>query len=118
MTLESLGEYFDKLLSPFISKLVKNRTCFQHLEFSGSGSISSGQVKLASLLGRTYQGLFLKGFEAKKITDKAISLGPETKYFTECLNDPSLMQVAFLRVSDLDQALEDDDKYQDSCRFI
>jgi len=37
---ETLGEYFDKNVKPFSDKLVKNNACYQHLEFSGCGSIS------------------------------------------------------------------------------
>jgi hypothetical protein len=63
------AEYLDKYVAPFASKLVKNLASYQHLEFSGSGSIGLGVRSLEGILSVTYHGLFLKGFEEKEITD-------------------------------------------------
>jgi hypothetical protein len=88
-----LGEYFDRNVSPFVSKIVKNLACYQHLEFSGCGSIGLASNDLEGILGKTYQGQFLKGFEEKEITDRSISIGLDSKFFIPCLNDPSKIQI-------------------------
>lgn len=88
-----LGEYLDKNLLPFSSKLKKNTSCYQHLEFSGCGSIGLGGASLEGILGTTYQGQFLKGFDQSEITNRAISLGQDSRFFIPCLNDPSKLQV-------------------------
>jgi hypothetical protein len=101
-----LGEYFDKHAFPFIGKLVKNLTCYQHLEFSGCGSIGLGSNNLEQLLGNTYQGQFLKGFEEKEVIDRGISIGLDSKFFVRCLNDPSKIQVRTNNKESLEKSFE------------
>lgn len=92
-THQLLGEYFDKHVEPFASNLQKTTAGYQHLEFSRCASISLGKDDLDHILGRTYQGQFLKGFEAKEVTDRDISVGLDGRFFMPCLNAPSLYQV-------------------------
>lgn len=61
---------------------------------------------LESILGTTYQGQFLKGFEEKEITDKGISIGRDPRFFVQCLNDPSKLQVNANSKEMLDKAFE------------
>lgn len=90
---ELLGEYFDRFAVPFAKQIVKNRACYQHLEFSGCGSIGLSSNNLENILGITYQGQFLKGFEEKEIFDRNITIGLDARFFMQCLNDPSKIQV-------------------------
>lgn len=87
------GDYLDKYVAPFTSKIVKNRTCYQHLEFSGCGAIGIAERSLESIFGTNYQGQFLKGFDAKEITERGISICLDQRFFIPCLNDPSKVQV-------------------------
>ncbi len=103
---QMLAEYFDKFVAPFASSVVKNTACYQHLEFSGCGAISLGARNLESILGVTYQGQFLKGFEEKTVTDKGVSIGLDPKFFIPCLNDPSKLQVNANSKEMLDKAFE------------
>lgn len=103
---QMFAKYLDEHIAPFASKLVKNIACYQHLEFSGSGAIGLGKISLESILGKTYQGLFLKGFEEKEITDKGISIGLDQRFFMPCLNDSSKLQVCAINKELLDKALE------------
>jgi hypothetical protein len=88
-----LGKYLDNHVHPFVSKLVKNLTCYRHLEFSGCGSVGIGSGGLEDIFGITYQGLFLKGFVEKEVTDRNISIGLDSRFFMQCLNDPSKLQI-------------------------
>lgn len=90
---QMFGEYLDEHVSPFAPKVVKNMACYQHLEFTGCGATGLGERSLESILGSTYQGQFLKGFEAKEITDRGITIGADPRFFIPCLNDPSKLQV-------------------------
>jgi hypothetical protein len=101
------ADYLDTHVAPFASKLVKNMACYQHLAFSGSGAIGLGQRSLESILGTTYQGQFLKGFEEKEIIDRSISIGLDQRFFMPCLNDPSKLQVRANSKELLDTALEE-----------
>lgn len=105
---QMLGEYLDKYVAPFVSKVVKNIACYQHLEFSGCGSIGLGQKLLGTLLGTTYQGQFLKGFDEKEVTDGSVSIGLDPRFFITCLNDPSKLQVRANSKEMLEKALEAD----------
>lgn len=88
-----LGEYLDKHLFPFVSKLSKNHAGFQHLEFSGCGSMGLAGTSLEGIFGTVYQGQFLKGFDQSEIANRAISIGLAASFFISCLNDPSKLQV-------------------------
>ena len=102
---QMFAEYLDKHVAPFASKVVKNMACYQHLEFTGCGAIGLGESSLESIMGR-YQGQFLKGFDAKEITDRGVSIGVDPRFFIPCLNDPSKMQVRANSKELLDKNLE------------
>lgn len=102
-----LGEFFDIFVFPFITKVVKNLACYQHLEFSGCGSIGLGTRMLESIFGMTYQGLFFKGFDEKEIIDRSISIGIDHRFFIPCLNDPQKIQVRANTQGLLEKALEE-----------
>jgi hypothetical protein len=104
---DQLGVFLDRHASPFISKVVKNQACYQHLEFCGCGSISIAQIKLETVLGKTYQGLFLKGFDRSEIANSDISMGLDRNFFINCLNEPSKLQVNALNMDGLDQKIKE-----------
>lgn len=103
---EMLGDYLDKHVAPFSSKIVKNMACYQHLEFSGCGAIGLGEHSLESIFGSTYQGQFLKGFDAKEVAERGVSIGLDQRFFIPCLNDPSKVQVRANSKELLDKAFE------------
>jgi hypothetical protein len=88
-----LGDYFDKMLKPFLENLSKKQSCYQHLEFSGCGSTSIASNPLENILGINYQGLFLKGFDKNEIEKKELSIGRDSRLFIPCLNDDQKIQV-------------------------
>jgi hypothetical protein len=104
-----LGEYFDKHILLFLDKLVKNQACYQHLEFSGCGSGSIAGNKLENIIGSTYQGLFLKGFDKEEIKKRKVSIGMDQRFFMSCLNDPKKIQV---RANNKDTLEENLDKFE------
>lgn len=103
---QKLGEYLDKHLLPFISKLSKNQAGYQHLEFSGCGSIGLGGNSLEGIFGTVYQGQFLKGFDQSEIASRAISIGLDSRFFIPCLNDFSKVQVSANNKENLEKQLE------------
>lgn len=89
----SLGAYFDKHVFPFVDRLVKNPSCYQHLEFAGCGSIQIGEISLEEQLSHVYHGQFMKGFDVSEIETRGITIGLDKRFFIRCLNDPSKIQV-------------------------
>jgi hypothetical protein len=92
-THETLGKYFDDHVKPFSNSLPKNQASYQHLQFTGCGSVSMAASELETIIGSTYQGLFLKGFEPQEITNRSISIGSDHNFFIPCLNDFRKFQV-------------------------
>lgn len=101
-----LGVYFDKYVDPFTSKIVKNLATYQHLQFTGCGSIEMGAFSLEKILSIKYQGLFLKGFEPKEISERRISIGLDDRFFIQCLNDPLRVQVKALNKELLEESFD------------
>lgn len=105
---QRLGEYLDRHVSPFIPQLVKSMASYQHLEFTGCGSIGVTTLNLESVMRDTYQGLFLHGFDEQEVLARGISIGLDTRLFSQCLNNPSKIQVRAVNKERLSKILEDD----------
>lgn len=90
---EMLGDYLDKHAAPFVSKASKGHASYQHMEFTGCGSIGMGQLTLESILGNTYQGQFQKGFDESEIATRNISVGNDIRFFIPCFNQTTKLQV-------------------------
>lgn len=110
---EMLADNFDIFAKPFVSKLSKNQACYQHLEFSGCGSISMGTNSLPSIYGSIYQGLFLKGFDKEEIEKRNISIGLDSRFFIPCLNDENKLQVRANRLEGLSEYMDEQNIPQD-----
>ena len=116
---QQLGEYFDRHVLPFSSKLVKNSACYQHLEFTGCGSVQMGEITLENILDQTYPGQFLKGFDQSEITNREISIGLDQRFFIPCLNDPTKFQVRANNKTILEQNLSANDiKPEDWAKIV
>lgn len=106
VSIEKLGEYFDKYVKTFAAKLVKNLASYQHLQYSGCGSIEMGAFQLESVLSKTYQGIFLKGFDSNVLLEQEISIGSDANLLIPCLNDSSKLQINAMNKQMLEQLLE------------
>lgn len=97
---EQFGNSLDRNIAQFVPKIIESNACYQHLEFSGCGSVFIGN-DLEQIIGITYQGLFLKGFELSEITSAEISIGFDPRFFQQCINDNSKIQVTALNEQSL-----------------
>ncbi len=100
------GKYLDEHVKPFASKLPRSNAAYQHLDFTGCGSISISSAILESILGSTYQGQFLNGFESAEIESKGISIGRDARFFIPCLNDATKTQVRANSQSGLEELFD------------
>lgn len=103
---EKLGEYLDKYLQPFASRVTTNPTCYQHLEFCGCGSVQLAGRTLEDILGVRYLGLFSKGFDEAEISKLNLAIGPDSRFFIPCLNDSKKLQVRALNEDQLNSYLD------------
>ena len=103
---EKFGDYLDKRLLPFIKKFKKNESAFQHLEFTGCGSIGMGESSLPDILFASYSGLFIKGFDKAEIDNRNISTNVFETFFTPCLNDVNKFQINVLSKENLETKMK------------
>lgn len=103
---KDLGEYFDKHIFPFIGSLVTSSSCYQHLEFTGCGSIQMGEISLVEQISYVYQGQFMKGFDVSEIEAREITIGLDKRFFIYCLNDSSRIQVNANSIEILENKLD------------
>lgn len=89
----TLGQYLDRHVAPFASLITDKAACYQHLEYSGCGTVGIGSVDLASVFSRNYGGLFSKGFEDSKFQSKQCAIPASHAIFLPCLNDATRRQV-------------------------
>lgn len=85
--------YLDRYVWPFADLLEKKAACYQHLEYSGCGTVSIGSISLAEIIRRNYPGLFSNGFDEAQFQSKQMSIPLTHPIFRACLNDPGKKQV-------------------------
>lgn len=90
---EKFGEFLDTHVAPFVQKLAKNEASYQHLEFTGCGSHTLMRQSLEEILGNSYKGLFLKGFDESELKARQIDQNLISLNFVPCLNDNTKIQV-------------------------
>ena len=90
---DTFGQYLDAHVSPFVKDLAINSSSYQHLEFTGCGSVQMGQRTLEELLLVHYQAFFSKGFELSEFLSKEISGECFQLFIMNCFDDPTRFQV-------------------------
>ena len=93
VSLDEFPKYFDHLVSPFIPSLVKNTTCYQHLEYAGCGTIGIGSSSLEKILLNHYPGIFVKGFNREDINELLEKEPRLSQFIRPSLRDPNLLQI-------------------------
>ena len=58
------------------------------------------------IMKHTYQGLFLKGFDAADVAQRELSFGLDLRFFIPCLNDETKYQVKALNKEALEKLLD------------
>lgn len=102
---DSLGNYFDTYLLPFLPKLTNGRGCFQHLAFSGCGADSLAGHSIESLLRRKASGLFSKGFCVEDAKNLGLTDSLIAAFTIPCMNDPQKIQICTINDDILDKVL-------------
>jgi hypothetical protein len=85
--------YLDKYAQPFVTLINKKASCYQHLEYSGCGTVGIGSISLEEIVRRNYPGLFSRGFEEAHFQAKQMTIPFTHPMILPCLNDPNRKQV-------------------------
>lgn len=91
--LDAFAKYYDMYVHPFVLSLVKNATCYQHLEYAGCGTIGMGSVQIKKIILDNYPGLFVKGFTQEDISDLLDEEPKLSQIISKCIRDHSLLQI-------------------------
>lgn len=92
-SLDTLRNYIEHRIAPFVSMLTKSLTCYQHLEYVGCGSISMGHVSIPDIFRITYPGLFAAGFTIPQLRQALPELAVADNVLSVSLRDPQLLQL-------------------------
>lgn len=85
--------YLARYVSPFASAIDKKDACYQHLEYSGCGTVGIGSVSLMEVFRRNYAGLFSRGFSEHEFQAKQIAIPFNHPLLTACLHDNAKKQI-------------------------
>jgi len=96
----NLKQYLVDFIAPFIDKLTKEISCYQHLEYTACASISSGSTYLFNIFNNNYSGLFCKGFSIDKY--ESISDKLSKKFIMPCFHNNTLWQINVMNEKEID----------------
>ena len=90
---QTLWDYLDRYIAPFADAITDKVACYQHLEYSGCGTVGLGTVDLAEVFKRQYGALFSKGFDEAQFQGKQLTVPLSHRIFLPCVNDSTRRQV-------------------------
>lgn len=102
---DHLGNYLDKYVSFLINDAYITFSSFQHLQYTGCGSIEMSSINLEKIFLKTYKGLFQKGVSPKDIADCKLSEAVQQLSLMPCFNS-DLQQVNALSDNNLNELLK------------
>lgn len=85
--------YLDRFVQPFAGLLEKKAACYQHLEYSGCGTVGIGSIALEEIIRRNYPGLFSVGFDEAQFQAKQMTIPFAHPMICPCLNEPGKKQI-------------------------
>jgi hypothetical protein len=106
---QTLQSYLRQYVKPFVDNLSKETSLYQHLEFSGCGSVSLGSNNIEKNLLTTYKGIFSKGFTKEQFESGGLTLERFKNLICPCINDNEKFQLAVID----DEVLEEKAKQND-----
>lgn len=110
---EALGTYLDQFVQPHVAALSPKMACYQHLAYSGCGTISTGSYNLVSTFTR-YRGIFSRGFSLDLLAERAILVQQTSPMFVPNIRDSTQWQLSAeteeeLRLQFLNFGVSEDD---------
>ncbi len=101
-----LKQHLDTNIKPFTDNLSKEPSLYQHLEFTGCGSISIGLNNIEDIFKNTYRGLFYKGFEKDDFEKQIGAMDNFSNLIMQSLNDNTKFQLSVINEEVLDKKIE------------
>jgi len=98
----TLHLYIDQYLVPFINNLTKERSCFQHLEYCGCGSISLGEIMIENIFRTHYPGIFSRGFTEESTNQILNTPQLRNLLVIPCFQNNALFQICAIDKESID----------------
>ena len=102
---DSLKEYLQVHIIPFIDNLSKDDSIYGHLESAGCGSISIMESSIESIFKNVYRGLFFQGFDEGLFKSTIGEVAEYSDLLTACLNDKEKFQLNAINQEVLEKKL-------------
>lgn len=91
--INSLHDYLIRYILPFREGIREEVSRYQHLEFSGCGSVSMSSINIPHIFRDRYSIVFSKGFTLDEFHNM-VGIDPKLQQFImPCLNDPTKFQI-------------------------
>lgn len=107
INLPILKDYLIRFLNPFIYTLSKEDSLYQHIEYTGCGTVRTGKIKIGYIFLRNYTGLFFKGFTIDELKVIIDDYNGFSDIFIACLHDNSKLQINALNEHVLENNLRE-----------
>lgn len=106
LDLETLEEYLEKYLRPFIDSLSTEDSLYQHLEYCGCSNHQDKTTRIETIFDTNYGGLFSEGFALEDF-DMHVTSEPKYKeYLKKCLHNNNRWQLDFINVAKIEKQLQ------------
>ncbi|MBT2714709.1 LPO_1073/Vpar_1526 family protein [Bacillus sp. ISL-57] len=92
-SIDSLKTYLKNWIAPYMDGLTKRHSHYQHLEYTGCGTVGIGETHIITVFTSNYGGLFSKGFSLEQFNDDFNEDSPARNLLFPCLHDSSLFQM-------------------------
>lgn len=89
----ALFQFLEQFIQPFVDLLTKKNACYQHLEYSGCGTVVITSLNLASALQKNYKGLFCKGFDIELLSERRIPISEGSPLLERCFHNAEKWQI-------------------------
>lgn len=108
VNLETLDDYLQTYLKPFVGSLSNEESLYQHLEYCRCASVKTSHLDIEKIFENNYAALFSNGFtlEELKATVKDETL--YMKHLIPCFHNPEKYQMGYINFSKLEDALKSD----------
>lgn len=93
--LANLKKYFEQYILPFVTNLSVERSCYEHLVYTGCASISIMTRSMEDIFRDTYKGIFCKGFTKDEFEREMGDFTTYNDFLIPCFHDESKFQLGF-----------------------
>jgi hypothetical protein len=93
--LHNLKKYLEQYIYPFVSNISIERSCYEHLVYTGCASLTIIRKQIENIFRDTYKGMFCKGFTKEEFDIKMGDSKLYNQLIIPCFHDQSKYQLGY-----------------------